>query len=193
MNAVLSRAKYLPADSILDRLESMTTTTIRENAKEFWNQFVRQQTLNESENNAIDNVIKLLKSEYSDFHTAWAAVKAIEISGFKTANVIEALIWALGWEDEFDCIIQAAGRVLLAIGDASVPALIAALDHSNSRVRLSAIEVLADFGPKAMDAVPALIKMSRTGSPEQQNTAIRAMIKILYPEGFQKRHETILQ
>lgn len=78
-----------------------------------------------------------------------------------------------------------AASALSEIGEKAVPALVPVLRHQNQWVRWVVIEILASFGKKAIEAVPALRKAMQDPISAVQIAAVRALSQIV-PEGAQK-------
>lgn len=73
---------------------------------------------------------------------------------------------------------ETAADSLGRIGDAAVPALIAALEDADRDVRAQATRALARMGPKAEDAIPALIDALDDDDKEVRRGAARALGQI---------------
>jgi HEAT repeat protein len=73
-----------------------------------------------------------------------------------------------------DTTTDALGR----IGSATVPALVARLQQSDSVARQRALRILARIGPAAKDAVPAIIGQLRDPDEKVRKLAVRALGQI---------------
>ncbi len=85
------------------------------------------------------------------------AVDSLGRMGPAAEVAIPDVIRLLG--DEHDALRLRAEKTLAEIGSASVPHLIAALDHRSSMIRCSAADTLGIMGAKAEEAVPTLAGM----------------------------------
>ena len=91
----------------------------------------------------------------------YLAQHAFDILGPTAEPAIPALTNLLKGDET----ARVAARGLGAIGPASIPALIDAVNTLTNRGQVQAIVVLGDFGPLAKPAVPALIQIIKSDSP----------------------------
>jgi HEAT repeat protein len=105
---------------------------------------------------AVPALIKALTDE--EWTTRSNAAEALGEIGSKATTAVPALIRSLQHDDNF--LVQAnAAQALGKIGDPkAIPILIAALKNEDDSVRFNAITAIETFGPKAKEAVPALIQ-----------------------------------
>ena len=85
--------------------------------------------------------------------------------------------------------VSYAPEAFLAIGPASIPALIDALGDRNDRVRVAAIMALGEFGPRAKEAIPALTNLLVQAQAQPRGShlySIRNSIARINSDGVEK-------
>ena len=104
------------------------------------------------------------------------AAQEIGSIGPDARSATASLVSLLG---DTDPVANAAETALWQIGPDVVPEIKGALKSDNSKVRMQAIEVLVQLGPKAKEAVPDLIEKLKNGSDKVEKTkAVFALEKI---------------
>ena len=101
------------------------------------------------------------------------AVNAFQILGFRAEPAIPALAGML----KNDQIASPAAVCLGSIGPAAIPALIQAVETLTNHGQSQAIYTLADFGPIARPAIPALTQIAKRDSPLAW-PAMQALVEI---------------
>jgi HEAT repeat protein len=103
------------------------------------------------------------------------ATQAIAELGPAAAPAIPDLIALIG-EDFNDNYL--ARWVLVSIGSASVPALIPLLQSESKKVRATAVDILAEIGPAAREALPALHYLAEESDKNTRMMVAAAIAKI---------------
>jgi HEAT repeat protein len=117
----------------------------------------------------------------ADFDLRLAAATALERYGPAAKGSIADLVKVTEEGDAHLRVaaIHALGSVAVQDPKAAIPAIQAALTHSDSRVRQTAAQILGGFGPGARECVESLRKCLRDSSPEVQKAASEALLGIL--------------
>jgi HEAT repeat protein len=111
--------------------------------------------------------------ERNDSLRDYFAVNALQILGFRAEPAIPALADML----KNDQIASPAALCLGSIGPAAIPALIQAVETLTNHGQSQAIYTLADFGPIARPAIPALTQIAKRDSPLAW-PAMQALVEI---------------
>jgi HEAT repeat protein len=110
------------------------------------------------------------------------AIKDLGSLGPQGQQAIPALLEALRQNDDILCGTAAEALVKIqADPQTVVPALIGCMTDGNGNGRPDVVEALGQFGPKAKDAVPALIKLLQDRSSKDIMTAVPAALKKIDP------------
>jgi HEAT repeat protein len=112
-----------------------------------------------------------------------AAATALERYGIAAKASVADLVKSAG---EGDAELRVAAiRALGAVGTqdlaAVVPAVRAALANPDSRVKITAAQVIGGFGPAARECSDPLRTMLRDSNPEVQKAASEALLSIVQP------------
>ena len=99
-------------------------------------------------------LITALRNPYRASTRCGAAEALAEIGSVAAGDAVPALILALG--DPEEDVSTAAKAALQRLGDADVPALAAALQSKDVRIRRGVAAALGALGPAAAEALPAL-------------------------------------
>lgn len=86
---------------------------------------------------------------------------------------------AEGLKDKDKRVVATAGNILLGEKGFGVPGLIRVVDHGMGPARILAAQILSELGEEAVDALPALRKMSGEGTAENRQAALTALKKIM--------------
>jgi HEAT repeat protein len=110
---------------------------------------------------AVAAILPLLRDKDAEIRSA--AITALQRIGLGPES-LPAVVDALADTE----VGSYAAQALAALGSSAVPVLVKALENRSSEARANAVLALTLMGPKARDAVPALLAAFKRESPENR-------------------------